>query len=248
MLEQDREIFDVAEHTEQVMFQATTRKTENDYDLPMIVHERLAFSPEEYVRRYDNIQREMAAQGLDALLVRGPENITYFSGYETPGYYKYHCVVVPRDGEPVFLVRDFDDADALKRSGKHTDSSARVREYQCLTGIDVVRIHDAIAVLFVNPPIVAKPPVTAQRDVAQAIAFLHHVKLTGFGVRRNRGDGRVGGERRRFARRSRRRRHRGRFHGCAAGEHVRIGRLDGFGSDAREWRHRFCRSGFFLFL
>ena len=74
----------------------------------MIVHERLAFSPEEYVRRYDNIQRDMAAQGLDALLVRGPENITYFSGYETPGYYKYHCVVVPKDGEPVFLVRDFE--------------------------------------------------------------------------------------------------------------------------------------------
>lgn len=108
MLEQDREIFDVAEHTEQVTFQSTTRQTENDYHLPMIVHERLSFSPEEYVRRYDNIQRDMAAQGLDALLVRGPENITYFSGYETPGYYKYHCVVVPKDGEPVFLVRDFE--------------------------------------------------------------------------------------------------------------------------------------------
>ena len=50
----------------------------------------------------------MAAMGLDALLVRGPENITYFIGYETPGYYKYHCVVVPRNGEPVFLVRDFE--------------------------------------------------------------------------------------------------------------------------------------------
>ena len=108
MLDQDREIFDVARHTEHVTFQPTTRKTETGYDLPMIVHERLAFSPEEYVRRYDNIQRDMAATGLDALLVRGPENITYFSGYETPGYYKYHCVVVPKDGEPVFLVRDFE--------------------------------------------------------------------------------------------------------------------------------------------
>ena len=42
------------------------------------------------------------------LLIRGPENITYFSGYETPGYYRYHCIVVPRQGEPVFLVRDFE--------------------------------------------------------------------------------------------------------------------------------------------
>ena len=45
---------------------------------------------------------------LDALLVRGPENITYVIGYETPGYYKYHCVIVPRHGEPIFLVRDFE--------------------------------------------------------------------------------------------------------------------------------------------
>ncbi len=107
-LESDREIFDVAAHTEHVTFQKTTRRAESGYALPMIVHDRLAFSPEEYVRRYDNIQRAMAASDLDALLVRGPENITYFSGYETPGYYKYHCVVVPRDGEPVFLVRDFE--------------------------------------------------------------------------------------------------------------------------------------------
>jgi Xaa-Pro dipeptidase len=107
-LDSDREIFDVADHTEHVTFQKTTRKTATGYDLPMIVHDRLAFTPEEYVRRYDNIQAAMADAGLDALLVRGPENITYFSGYETPGYYKYHCVIVPKDGEPLFLVRDFE--------------------------------------------------------------------------------------------------------------------------------------------
>ncbi len=74
----------------------------------MIVHDRLAFSPEEYIRRYDVIRAAMERHDLDALLVRGPENITYFSGYETPGYYKYHCVVVPKYGEPVFLLRDFE--------------------------------------------------------------------------------------------------------------------------------------------
>ena len=68
----------------------------------------LAFSPEEYIRRYDTLQESMARLGLDALLVRGPENITYVIGYETPGYYKYHCVILPKGGEPVFLVRDFE--------------------------------------------------------------------------------------------------------------------------------------------
>jgi Xaa-Pro dipeptidase len=108
MLQQDRQIIDVAQHTDQVTFQRSTRRTETGIELPMLLHERLAFSPEEYIRRYDLLQRSMAALDLDALLVRGPENITYVIGYETPGYYKYHCVVVPRLGEPVFLVRDFE--------------------------------------------------------------------------------------------------------------------------------------------
>ncbi|MCI5076909.1 Xaa-Pro peptidase family protein [Oricola sp.] len=107
-LEQDREIFSVAEHTEHVTFQPTTRRAASGFELPMIVHDRLPFTPEEYVRRYDIVQAAMAEMDLDALLIRGPENITYFTGYETPGYYKYHCIIVPKDGEPVFLVRDFE--------------------------------------------------------------------------------------------------------------------------------------------
>lgn len=107
-LEIDREIIDVAASIDQVTFQKSTRPTRTGIDLPMLVHERLAFHPEEYVRRYDTVQDAMAKIDLDALLIRGPENITYFIGYETPGYYKYHCVIVPRNGEPVFLVRDFE--------------------------------------------------------------------------------------------------------------------------------------------
>jgi Xaa-Pro dipeptidase len=104
----DRDILSTARETDHVTFQETTRRSETGFDLPMIVHDRLAFSPEEYVRRYDVIQAAMAERELDALLVRGPENITYLNGYETPGYYKYHCIVVPKNGEPVFMVRDFE--------------------------------------------------------------------------------------------------------------------------------------------
>jgi Xaa-Pro dipeptidase len=104
----DREILDVAEHAELVTFQKTSRRTRSGWFLPMIVHDRLSMSPDEFVRRYDLIQDGMAAMDLDALLIRGPENITYFSGYESPGYYRYHCIVVPRQGEPVFVVRDFE--------------------------------------------------------------------------------------------------------------------------------------------
>ena len=87
VLKSDREIFEIAKETEHVTFQTTTRKTQSGFDLPMIVHDRLAFTPEEYIRRYNTIQTAMAEAELDALLVRGPENNTYLSGYETPGYY-----------------------------------------------------------------------------------------------------------------------------------------------------------------
>lgn len=107
-LDKDREIVDVMRAAGHVTFQKGERRTKSGNMLSMLLHERLAFTPEEYVRRYDVVQEAMARQGLDALLIRGPENITYFIGYETPGYYKYHCVVVPKDGQPIFLVRDFE--------------------------------------------------------------------------------------------------------------------------------------------
>lgn len=74
----------------------------------MILHDRLAFSPEEYVRRYDVIQKGMEKLGLDAVLARGPENPHLCRRLQTPGLlYKYHCVIVPKNGEPVFLVRNW---------------------------------------------------------------------------------------------------------------------------------------------
>jgi Xaa-Pro dipeptidase len=107
-LDRDRPLLDVAEHTQHLRFKKLDMPTKAGWRLPMLVHERLAFPPEEYVRRYDLIQEHMKVAGLDALLIRGPENITYFSGYETPGYYKYHCIIVPRSAEPIFIVRDFE--------------------------------------------------------------------------------------------------------------------------------------------
>ncbi len=107
-LDKDRPILEVAEHTEHLTFEKTTRPAKGGFALPMLIHERLAFSAAEYVRRFDLIQDAMRARGLDVLLIRGPENITYFSGYQSPGYYKYHCVIVPAGGEPIFVVRDFE--------------------------------------------------------------------------------------------------------------------------------------------
>ena len=77
--------------------------------IEMRSHSRLGFSLSEYKRRYDLILGGMKDRKLDALLVRSPENITYVSGYETPGYYRYHCLIMAPDIEPVLVLRRFEE-------------------------------------------------------------------------------------------------------------------------------------------
>ena len=81
----------------------------NARQVAMLSHDRLGFSLAEYRRRYDLVIGGMERRGLDALLIRSPENITYVSGYETPGYYKYHCLIVGPGFEPVFVLRRFEE-------------------------------------------------------------------------------------------------------------------------------------------
>ena len=84
---------------------ATTHHSAGGHRLEMHLHSRLPFEPEEYARRYDAVQDGMERAGVDALLVKSPENITYLSGYETPGYYGYHCLVLARGEQPVLVGR-----------------------------------------------------------------------------------------------------------------------------------------------
>ncbi len=63
----------------------------------------LPFSPEEYQDRLARVRAAMAAADLDLLLVTSPENIYWLTGYRTTGYYVYQLLVVPADGEAVFV-------------------------------------------------------------------------------------------------------------------------------------------------
>lgn len=75
-------------------------------------HERLGFSLEEYQRRYDAVLQNMADAQVDVLLVRSPENICYLTGYETPGYYGYHCLILSPYDEPALVVRRIEEINA----------------------------------------------------------------------------------------------------------------------------------------
>ena len=71
----------------------------------------LAFPMVEYERRLAALRVRMERAELDALLVTTPENITYLTGFESPGHYWFQGLLVPRDGEPATISR------ALEQSG-----------------------------------------------------------------------------------------------------------------------------------
>ena len=69
------------------------------------VEKTLFFSLDEYLGRLARLRDLMADRGLDVLLVHTPENIYYLTGYQTPGYYTYQCMIVPNEDEPVVFTR-----------------------------------------------------------------------------------------------------------------------------------------------
>ncbi|MBM3451465.1 MAG: aminopeptidase P family protein [Armatimonadetes bacterium] len=68
----------------------------------------MPFSPDEYARRLDAVRRGMAEREVDLLLVTGPENVTYLTGYETIGYASFQCLAVPADGPLTMIVREME--------------------------------------------------------------------------------------------------------------------------------------------
>ena len=76
-----------------------------DANPKMNFHPGLSFSRGEYLRRYRLVMDGIRKADIDALLVRGPENITYLTGYETPGYYGYHCLILVPGESPVLVGR-----------------------------------------------------------------------------------------------------------------------------------------------
>jgi Xaa-Pro dipeptidase len=101
------------------------------FKLNMVEHHRLNFTPAEYRRRYDVVTSAMKKEGIDVLLVRGPENICYLTGYETPGYYGYHCLVLPLGEQPVMVMRSFE--------------SLNVYEYTWLPGFTEIKDYQVPA-------------------------------------------------------------------------------------------------------
>ncbi len=73
-----------------------------------------AFSRAEYEARLEKTRLALASRGLDAAVFTGPENIFYLTGQQTPGYYTFQCLIVPAEGEAVFLLRQLELTNFLR--------------------------------------------------------------------------------------------------------------------------------------
>ncbi|TKI05956.1 M24 family metallopeptidase [Martelella alba] len=67
-----------------------------------------AFAPQEYRGRVLRARQSLTDAGLDVMIITGPENIFYLTGQQTPGYYTFQAMVLPVDGEPVFVIRQLE--------------------------------------------------------------------------------------------------------------------------------------------
>lgn len=70
--------------------------------------EEQPFRTAEFKERVERVQSTIRDRDLDVLLVTTPENIYYLSGLDTTGFYSYQCLILPRTGEPAFVVRQLE--------------------------------------------------------------------------------------------------------------------------------------------
>ena len=73
----------------------------------------LPFDATEYERRQATLRARMEERGLDAVLLSGPENQYYVTGYETTGFHSFpQTLILPRSASPVLVTRRLEEGNA----------------------------------------------------------------------------------------------------------------------------------------
>lgn len=99
----------------------------------------LPFATSEYRQRLDQVQRNLAARGIDACLISIPENIYYLTGFTSTGYYMYQTLVLPVAGEPTFVTYLEEKINVVRRSWIDNCLTYSVVEDPVAVTVDAVR-------------------------------------------------------------------------------------------------------------
>ena len=81
-----------------------------------IPHEPV-FDAAEYDRRLTAVRAGMAERNIDGLLVFSPHNVFYLCGMDSENLFDFQCLIVPREGELVLVILDFEEARAANSVG-----------------------------------------------------------------------------------------------------------------------------------
>lgn len=67
-----------------------------------------AFRADEYAQRIQRTRERLSRAGVDVMIVTRPENIFWLTGQQTPGYYTFQALLLPVEGDPVFVIRQLE--------------------------------------------------------------------------------------------------------------------------------------------
>jgi Xaa-Pro aminopeptidase len=76
----------------------------------------LPFSLTEYQSRLAKVREGLRQRGIDACLISIPENIYYLTGFTSTGYYMYQTLILPAEGDPLFVTYLEEKINVIRRS------------------------------------------------------------------------------------------------------------------------------------
>lgn len=89
----------------------------------------LHFTPDEFAARRDRLNRALAAEGLDGLLMFSQESMFWLTGYDTFGFCFFQCLYAGVDGTTALLTRSAD-----LRQARHTSNIEDIRVWTDAAG------------------------------------------------------------------------------------------------------------------
>src|SRR5215813_11301743 len=110
----------------------------------------LPFDTTEYERRQAALRARMDERGLDAVLLSGPENQYYLTGYETTGFHSFpQTLIFPRREPPLLVTRrleqgNADAADALATALRDLGLADSLLGVEKATPWLIVRLYEGL--------------------------------------------------------------------------------------------------------
>ncbi|MEX0969174.1 MAG: ectoine hydrolase DoeA [Paracoccaceae bacterium] len=87
------------------------------------------FPTEEYHARIKGARAEMAARGLDCIIISDPSNMAWISGYDGWSFYVHQAIILGMEGDPVFWGRGMDAVGAQRTVFMNDDDIVGYPDY-----------------------------------------------------------------------------------------------------------------------